>query len=63
MDNFKFMAMVITLLLVVNIASLGLNNKCAGIDETSTPAASAQQQNVDQFNGRVQAISILNNVI
>ena len=63
MNNFKFMAMVITLLLVVNIASLGLDNKYVNTDDNPVSVPATQQQNVDGFNGRVQAISILNNVI
>ncbi len=63
MDNFKFMALVITLLLVVNIATLRLDTKCVSTDNAATITPGLQKENVDQFNGRIQAIAILNNVI
>ena len=63
MDNFKFMALVITLLLVVNIATTGLQNKCVSTDNAATIPPGLQKENDSQFNGRIQAIAILNNVI
>jgi len=63
MDNFKFMALVITLLLVVNIATLGLENKFVSTDNAATVPPVPQNENDAQFNGRIQAIAILNNVI
>ena len=63
MDNFKFMALVITLLLVVNIATTGLQNKCVSTDNAAPVPPGPQNENDGQFNGRIQAIAILNNVI
>jgi len=63
MDNLKFMALVITLLLVVNIATLGLDIKCVSTDNAATISPVPQNENDAQFNGRIQAIAILNNVI